>query len=391
MIPRYHPTYSVRDLITSLSLSVRGTPLDDLRCKISQMYGAKHVFLLGKARTALYILLKAYNRPGDVILPAYNCIVVPEAVLYAGYQPRFVDIDLDSLNMSLDAVKSSLASTTTVVLATHQFGIPCDIEGIVELCRDREILIVEDAAAAIGATYRGKLVGTFGDAVILSFNSTKVVSGGTGGALLLNDDALADRVSDLINTIPAVESGFVLFGKSAAWKVLTSPFLYRIVYLIYRLLHGEDMFETVALQERMPTGFLGSCSTFTAALTLGRLVDLDRNLERRRRIAQIYASSLTGCPQIELPKVSAESSPAWIGFPVKVARKRDFFKYMQSKGIDLSWTFRYSCADSFDFDGFPNARRAAQTVLGFPTYPSLSDEQAKYICTVTKEYLFSMN
>ena len=388
MIPRYCPTYSFKDLTTSLHTSFVGNPLDSLRRRVSQMYVVKHVFLLSRARTALYVLLKAYNRPGDVILPAYNCIVIPEAVLYAGYQPRFVDIAYDSFNANIDAIQSSLTATTTVVVATHQFGSPFDeIEGITELCREREVLVVEDAAAALGATYRGKLVGTFGDAAILSFDSTKVISGGTGGALLLNDDVLADRVNDIMKKIVAAESRLISFGKSAAWKMLTSPFLYKVVYPLYKLLYGENMFETVTLQGRMPSGFLALCSQFTAALTLTQLVDWDKNLEERRRIAQIYTSNLAGYPQIEMPKVSDESSPSWIRFPIKVSRKHDLYRYMQSKGIDLSWTFRYSCADSFGLDGFPNARRAAQTVLGLPTYPSLSDEYAEYICTAVKEYL----
>ena len=79
-------------------------------------------------------------------------------------------------------------------------------------------------------------------------------------------------------------------------------------------------------------------------------------------------------------------SPAWIQFPFQVDDKRAFYKYMQRNGVDLSWTYRYSCADSFGLDGFPISQKAAKTVLGLPTYPLLTDKDAHYICDVAREY-----
>jgi dTDP-4-amino-4,6-dideoxygalactose transaminase len=109
-------------------------------------------------------------------------------------------------------------------------------------------------------------------------------------------------------------------------------------------------------------------------------------VEQRRRLAQIYIEELSAHPDITVPTIS-DSSPTWIQFPIMVKDKADFYHYMQRNGIDLSWTYRYSCAESYGLAGqFPNTQIAAKTVLGLPTYPSLSEHSARYIASVAKQY-----
>jgi len=391
MIPRYCPTYSLRNLIWAWQMCLTSDPLKLLRSRLAELFAVKHVFLFSSARVALYALLKAYGRPGEVVVPAYNCIAVPEAVLYAGYHPVFADISDNSLNMTADTLGKSISQDTTAVLMTHQFGIPCDVDEILSVCKQYQVLVVEDAAAAIGARFRGRLVGNFGDAAIISFHTTKVISGGIGGALLTDNDELAYKIDRLQQAAAAPKDCWGSFAKAVAWKAATSPWLYTTMLFGYRVLCGETLFEMVIPHTGMPSSFLRLCSRFSAALALVQLNRLDSNLSRRRKLAQAYTDELSGYSVLKLPVVPVDCSPAWIQFPVMVSEKRAFYKYMQRKGIDLSWTFRYSCADSFGLDGFSNAWRAAQTVLGLPTYPSLSDEEAGYICSIARLYTSGLN
>lgn len=391
MIPRYAPTYTYSDSLQSLSRCFRGDVSDNLRSHLATLYKAKHVFLLDSARVALYALLRAYNRPGGVLMPAYNCIVMPETVHYAGYYPVFVDVDYSSLSMTAGDLKKSISSDITVVLVTHLFGIPCDVEEIMRVSRQSEAFIVEDAAPAIGAEFRGQLVGSFGDAAIISFQSTKVISGGTGGALLTNDDELAYKVDCLLQATVAPESCWRSFAKAVVRKMATSSWMYPATQLGYRILRDERMFEVVTSHTEIPSNFLTLCSRFSSALVLMQLDRLDWNLSRRRRLAQIYQDELSKHSRLMLPVIPEDCSPAWIQFPILVDDKSAFYKHMQRNRVDLSWTFRYSCADSFGLDGFPNAQKAAKTVLGLPTYPSLTDEHAQYICNVARKYPAGMH
>jgi dTDP-4-amino-4,6-dideoxygalactose transaminase len=334
----------------------------------------------------LYALLKAYNRPGGVVVSAYNGIVVPEAIHYAGYYSVFADIDYMSLNMTAETLKQAMSSDVTVILATHVFGIPCEIEEIISVSRQRGVLVVENAAPAIGAEFRGRVVGRFGDAAIISFLGKKVISGGAGGALLTNDDELAQKVSRLqLATMP---SGNCLtsFAKALATKLATNSWIYPATLFGHRMLDGEPMFQLVAPNTEMPARYLRPCARFSSALVLMQLDRLEWNLRRRRTLAQIYQDKLAQHPALTLPIIPENSSPAWIQFPVLVNDKRSFYKHMQRNGVDLSWTYRYYCADSYGLDGFPNTQKAAKTLLGLPTYPALSDEQARYICDVADTY-----
>src|SRR4030043_419731 len=149
MIPRFTPTYSYVDLIFSLKNANSNVFEKDLSGKLQSLFrafGAKYIFLISSARAGIYAVLKAYNRPGKVLLPAYNCIAVPEAIIYAGYQPAFVDIDISTLNVSPSALEKALTPDTTALLFTHLFGIPCETEEIRSICKNRDILLIEDAA-----------------------------------------------------------------------------------------------------------------------------------------------------------------------------------------------------------------------------------------------------
>jgi len=338
------------------------------------------------ARTAICALLIAYGRPGDVLMPAYNCIVVPEAIQSAGYRPLFVDIDLRTLNWTRDGLRRSLTPTTTAVMATHLFGMPCDLDEAASFGREHGLLVVEDAAAAIGAEYREWPVGTIGDASVISFQATKVISGEGGGALLTNDDGLATNVSRLLGSAKSARSRWLYLGKAALRRTAVARGVYPLVLTGNRAIGKEIMIEAVSPAVREPEEMLRRCAPFSSALALAQIDRLPENLRRRRQVAEIYASGLAGHPDITLPKVTQHGNPSWIQYPVMVEDKRALYRYLQQHGIDSSWTYRYSCAESYGLDGFPGSSAAARCVLGLSTYPSLSDDEARYICHVAMDY-----
>ncbi len=386
MIPRCVPTYSYADILHSLSKGFRENVRQNLRSNLEKQYNVKHVFLLNSARAALYVLLKAYNRPGGVLMPSYTCIVVPESVCYAGYHPVFVDIEPGLISIASDRFRKYISPDIKVVLATHVFGTPCDIDEILRLKQKYDLLVVEDAAPALGARLHGQLVGTFGDAAIISFHPTKVISGEGGGVLLTNDDELAHKIEGLLGSTAASEDYWRSAVKAFARKAVSNSLAYSFAHLGYRALHEEQMFEIVSPHSEIPPDFTTSCSSFSGALFLLQLERLDWNLSRRKKLAQIYQEELSKCSWLTIPAIPKDCSPAWIQYSIFVDDKKAFYKYMQNNGVDLSWSYRYSCADSYRADGFPNAHQAAKTILGLPTYPSLTDKHVHYICDLAKKY-----
>jgi dTDP-4-amino-4,6-dideoxygalactose transaminase len=386
MIPKYDPTYTYKDLFTAWQKCSQGEPEKELCAHLKALYGVQHAFLFNSARIALFALLKAYGRPGGVLMPAYTCIVVPEAVEQAGYKPQFADIDLHCLNVTRDTLQKSLTAETRVVLATHLFGIPCALEVVEQFGRDNGLLVIEDAAPALGAEVAGKPICSIGDASIISFQATKVISGEDGGALLTNNHELAEKVERLLGSAQAPKAKWMFFLKGLGRKFALNPVIYPLVQSVYHLMGKELMYEIVEPARMEEKDFFIGCSPFSSALILVQFDRLAENLSRRRQLAQIYINELSHHPHISFPAFCEGDSPAWIQFPVMVKDKGHFFRYMQLCGIDMSWTYRYSCADSYGDKTCPEAKKAAQTVLGFPTYPSLKDKEAYHICDVANRY-----
>ena len=386
MIPRYAPTYAVKELLGGLILSANPNIEIDLITQFESLYDVEHVFSFGSGREALYAILKAYNRPGKVLIPAYNCIVVPEAIQYAGYSPVFVDIDNQSLNMTAEGIKEVLNPDVRAILLTHIFGVPCELEEILNLVHEQDILIIEDAAPALGAEYHGQFVGTFGDSAIISFQSTKVISGEVGGVLIVNNDELAGKVRNIQLEAKIPAGSLSLFSKALARKIVTDRKVFSATQFGYRTLLGEPMFEVVTPQVKMPSGYFTHCPKFSSALVIIQMNKLDWNLSRRRKIANIYYNELSGNASLILPKIPEDCSPSWIQFPIRVEDKWAFYKHMQRNNVDVTWTYRYSCAQSFGLNGYHNALSAAKSVLGLPTSPTLSDDDARYICTAAEKF-----
>jgi dTDP-4-amino-4,6-dideoxygalactose transaminase len=379
MLPRYKPTYSSSDILEALMLTVSEMDVEGaLRSALADIYQIKHVFLFSMAREALSTLLVAYNKPGDVLVPAYNCIAVPEAIRFAGYNPSFVDIDLRTLNFQLNELAKKVDSKSRAVLITHQFGIPSEINSLLELCDKHNLLAIEDAAPAFGAGYYNQWVGTYGDAAILSFEKTKVFSGMGGGVLLTNDDELAGRVERnlalLLNPNPILED----FMKSLVHTVSARERLHSGFLLLYRLIKKETLYEIASVNKvaRHPRRM----SKFQAGLVLVQLKRRTQILRRKRKIAGYYSERLISDTRCVLPSVPVGASPAWSQFPIMVEDKEATFWKMRSLGVDLNWNYKYSCPESYGIGGFPNSHIAARSVLGLPIYPSLQEKELAEVC-----------
>jgi dTDP-4-amino-4,6-dideoxygalactose transaminase len=173
------------------------TSVAELQDRLAASLGRKHCYLVGRGATAIYLALRALPvKRGKVVLPAIMCPSPANAVLYAGLEPVFCDINLDDYNMDIASLERLLEMYDDVVaiMPVHLYGHPADMEGIQRIASQHQLFVVEDAAQALGAEYGGRLVGAFGDLSILSFGHTKIVDAGWGGAVLCDDDGLAASV-----------------------------------------------------------------------------------------------------------------------------------------------------------------------------------------------------
>ena len=179
-----------------------GTEVESLEGALAAMHGRGHGVLLGSGTIGLALSLKAAGLEGSrVAIPASVCLNVPLAVLYAGCQPVYCDVDPSDLGISPKSLERHIDEVRAVV-AVHAYGNPCQIDAIADLCRSRNVFLIEDAATAQGVTVNGSPVGTFGQCAVLSFGPGKVIDADGGGAVLADDPSLTDSIRALYRTLP---------------------------------------------------------------------------------------------------------------------------------------------------------------------------------------------
>lgn len=384
MIGKYRSTFGIGDVFAAARATASSQ--QRLRDHLTAICGCRHVILFQSARCALRALLGTLGGGGKAVVPAYNCIAVPEAVEGAGWQPVFADVASGDINMTPATLEERLPADARVVLLTHQFGLPSDIDPIVALCRRRGMLVVEDAAPAIGARYRGRPVGQFGDAAVISLHLTKVVGVGRLGALLTNDDTIARNVSALQVAATHFVGNLVDFTGACAWWAATRPSVYGALRSARSLLQKDELYETVVPNGTFPADLFTGCSNYVAGLACRQMDALDANLSTRRDLARIYADELRDVNGIAMLGVPDGAEPAWMQFPIFVENKEACYRFLLNQGVDLNWTFRYSCGVSYNVRHTPNADRAARTVLGLPTYPGLPEQEVRRICDLLRRY-----
>ncbi len=174
---------------------VQGPQVAAFEAEFAERLGVRHAVAVASGTAALHLALLAHGiGPGDeVITSAFTFVASANTIVYVGARPVFADVDERTFNLDPAAVEAAVTPRTRAIVPVHLYGQPCDMDRITEIARRHGLLVIEDAAQAIGATYRGRLAGTFGTGCF-SLYATKNVASGEGGMVTTSDDALADRV-----------------------------------------------------------------------------------------------------------------------------------------------------------------------------------------------------
>ena len=250
----------------------QGPKVTVFEASVATALGAEHGVATTSCTTALHLALHALGvGPGDeVVVPSLSFIATTNAPRYLGARPVFADVDLETQNVTAETVERALGPATRAVIVVHQAGMPADVEAIEAVCEPRGVAVVEDAACAIGSTYRGRPVGA-GNLVALSFHPRKLVTTGEGGMLLTGDAGLARRLRRLREHGMAVSA------------------------------HERHASRTVVVEAYEELGFNYRMTDLQAAVGLVQLAKLDAMVAERRRLAERYRERLEHFPGVFLP------------------------------------------------------------------------------------------
>ena len=308
--------------------------------------GARHCIGVGNGLDALMLALKALDiGAGDeVIVPSSTFIATALAVTYVGAKVVFVEPDIHTCNIDPARIEGAITEHTRAIMPVHLYGQACDMDPIMAIARSHGLKVVEDCAQAHGATYKGRRVGTFGDAAGFSFYPGKNLGAlGDAGAVVTNDDALAERVRALGN-----------YG---------SDYKYHHIY----------------------KGNNSRLDELQAAFLLAKLPHLDRMNAERRRIADRYISGMHN-PRVELPCVRADCVPVWHIFAVRCDSRDALEQYLEARGIGTNKHYPIpmhlqECYRDLGFKrgDFPIAEAISATELSLPMYYGMTEGEIEYV------------
>jgi dTDP-4-amino-4,6-dideoxygalactose transaminase len=296
--------------------------------------------------------------PGDeVIVPSLSFIATANAVWHCGATPVFADVDPRTYNLDPAAARSAITSRTKAIMPVHQIGLPADMDAFLALGREHGVAIVEDAACAIGAEYRGRPIGSLDTLACFSLHPRKVITTGEGGMITTNDAAQADRLRKLRQ------------------HAMDMSDLAR---------HGAKDIVFEGYPER---GWNCRMTDIQAALGLCQLESLDEILAERRRQADRYSAALSRVPGLEVPYEPDDRTRTWQSYAVRVLPgaalgRTELMQALLQDGVAtrrgvmaIHHEPSYSGTDLL----LPHTEAAAREAMMLPLFPGLEDAQQDYV------------
>lgn len=374
LIPRVKVNYTFIDLLKAVFVSESSSAIrNDCIKSISDLYNGQAVMLVPSSRGAIYELLIRLPQK-KVVIPSYTCMVVNEAVLLAQKEIVYAKSDLDVYNSSyLDYIDSDC-----IVLATHQYGLPCNIVEIANKCKEIGAILIEDCATSLGSTCNGKLTGTFGDYAVISLNASKTLTVPPfGGILIGKDGELLKAIEEKADWIKP-DWKFKVKGliKALAFVITKNPVFYSIFHWFTIDRKGKlQRTEHEDVSQDKTDYYKYRFSEWQAYFLLKQLNILDKILERRKYIYAYYDKNIVN-PLVKKPVMNQEA--VCTRYAILVDDRNGFYKKCLDKGIDMDFSHcNIGCPCSF-----VEEHKLADSVLNLPFYYGLSDKEMKKVVKV---------
>jgi dTDP-4-amino-4,6-dideoxygalactose transaminase len=328
----------------------------EFEAALAKYLGVEHVIAVNSCTAALHLSLLASGvGPGDeVITSPFTFAATGNVIVHSGAKPVFVDIDPKTFNIDPGKIEAAITPRTKAIIPVHYGGRSCHMDKIMGIAGDWKLQVIEDAAHALGATYRGKKVGSSGNPTCFSFYATKNITTGEGGAISTNDPSFADRVRKLR-----------LHGISKdAWN---------------RYGGGSWRYDIEVC------GWKYNTTDVQAAIGLCQLKKADEFMETRRKYAEIYSRNLYHLPGLVIPETMSSACHL---YPILVSpqERDDFISHLSSLGVSCSVHFIplhlhtfYQKEYGFKYGDFPICESIFESEVSLPIYPKMTEEDVWYV------------
>ncbi len=324
-----------------------------LEQEFSQYLGTKHAIGLNSGTDALHLALRALDigKGDEVITVAFTFVATTESIEIVGATPVFVDIDPDTFNMDVTQIEDKITPRTKAIMPVHLYGQPADMDVIMDIAKRHNLYVIEDCCQAVGAEYKGKKVGSFGDIGAYSFFPTKNLGGmGDGGMAVTNSDFLKDRMIALRNHGGAV-----------------------------RYHHDE-----IGVNSRL--------DEIQSAILRVKMNYIDEWNKMRREVAHRYTELFKDCEDVITPKELDDTYCVYHQYTIKVPNRDAVQKMLQENGVGAMLYYpiplhmqKVHAHLGYKMGDLPKTEYNTQHVMSLPMFAELTAEEQKEIATKVKE------
>jgi len=338
--------------------------------EFAERIGCKHAVGLNSCTAGLHLALAAagIGAGDEVITTAITFAATANVVVHQGARPVFVDVERGTLNIDAAQIERAITEKTKAIIPVHLFGHPCDMDEIQEIAQRHKLLVVEDAAHAVGTEYHGRPVGRIGDLTSFSFYATKNITTGEGGMLTTDHDEYAEKIRVLsLHGITADAWHRHGGGDYIHWDVVYPGYKY-------------NMFD------------------IQAALGIHQLRKLDMFWEARKRWVEMYDEAFGELPELELLTEKQNVKHAHHLYPILVrvedltGNRDEIMSALKDAGVGVSVHFRalhlmtyYANTFGYKRGDFPMAEYASDRLISLPLYPKMTEENVRFVVGKVKE------
>lgn len=382
----------------------------DLENEFNRYLGVKYVVSFNSGRSALMAILDSLEleKESEVLLQAFTCNAVPNSIIWSGLKPVYVDCDEKTFNIDIEDLKRRITDRSRAVIIQHTFGLAAEMDEILEICRQNNLILIEDCAHSLGVEYspprqnfgaeaRDKKTGVFGKVSFFSFGRDKVISSIYGGMATTNDEELARKIREYQEEI-GYPSYFWIFQQLLHpilmnWLILPTYKIFgRYLLILFQWLN--ILSKAVHWKEKKgekPGYFPKRLSNGLAILALNQFKKLKKFNNHRQEIANFYRQELKDISSFELPP---DSEQIYLRFTVKHPRAHDIIRKGWQKNLLIGDWYKSPIAPEdtklekmrYVLGSCPKAEKLSKETLNLPTHINISKQDAQRIINFLKEF-----
>ena len=361
-----------------------GPAVEAFEKKVADYVGAKYAVAVSNGTAALHVacLAAGIGEGDEVITTPITFAASANCVLYCGGTPVFADIDPDTYNISPEELESKITPQTKAIIPVHYTGQPCDMDAILEIARKHDLLVIEDGAHALGASYKGKKIGSIADMTCFSFHPVKPVTTGEGGMIVTDNEELYRKLV-LYRSHGITRDKDMMQQYEEQLQQSSDPALQEAA----DMLRGDVIDPGGWYYQQLELGYNYRITDISWALGASQMDNLDRFLERRRQIAKKYDEAFADIPQIKTPWQQEGCQSGWHLYMIQTMERsrREVFDGLRQAGIGVNVhyipVYRHPYYQRNGYAGVHclNAEAFYERAISLPIFPGLTGQQQDYV------------